>query len=90
MRNIFLNFDRLERLFKGIERLISININSVNGEHDEFKKAIEVLTKASKIEPKHEGILYNLGNAYKGMGEYDKAADCYEAATKINSKIQKH
>ncbi len=50
-----------------------------------FDEAVPVLEEAINISPYQSNAFKNLGLAYQGLGNYEKAVECFYAATKANA-----
>jgi len=53
-----------------------------------FEEAIKSLRKAEKIQKNNPRLYYNLGIAYEGLNEKDKARDCFRLALKLNPEYK--
>ena len=53
-------------------------------ESREFSEAVGVLRRALKIAPDHAGTHYLIGQAYEGVGEWDKARAAYRRACDLD------
>ena len=53
-------------------------------ERGSYASAIELLQKASNLNPNDKYVYTNLGRAYYWIDEYDKAASCYQKAADID------
>lgn len=49
-----------------------------------FEEAIKVLKRAEKINKMNPELYYNLGMAYEGLNEKDKARDSFRLVLKLN------
>ena len=49
-----------------------------------FLKAIPLLEAATAQQPKHHGVLMNLGMAYRGVDRFEEASKSYQSALKID------
>ena len=50
-----------------------------------FDEAIPVLEEAVNISPYQSNAFKNLGVAFQGLGKYERAVECFHAATKANA-----
>ncbi len=53
-----------------------------------FEEAIKSLKKAEKIQKNNPRLYYNLGIAYEGLNEKDKARDAFRLALKLKPDFQ--
>ncbi len=53
-----------------------------------FEEAIKSLRKAEKIQKNNPRLYYNLGIAYEGLNEKDKARDAFRLALKLKPDFQ--
>lgn len=53
-----------------------------------FEEAIKSLKKAEKIQKNNPRLYYNLGIAYEGLNEKDKARDSFRLALKLKPDFQ--
>jgi Flp pilus assembly protein TadD len=51
--------------------------------NEEFESAIELLSKAFYYDPQNVDALFNLGNAYRRMEDYDNAASTYRQVIEL-------
>jgi len=49
-----------------------------------FEEAVKVLKRAEKIDKMSFELYYNLGMAYEGLSEKDKARDSFRLVLKLN------
>ncbi len=49
-----------------------------------FEEAIKVMKRAEKINKMNPELYYNLGMAYEGLNEKDKARDSFRLVLKLN------
>ncbi|GAH79182.1 unnamed protein product, partial [marine sediment metagenome] len=49
-----------------------------------FEEAIKILKRAEKINKMNPELYYNLGMAYEGLNEKDKARDSFRLVLKLN------
>ncbi len=64
-------------------------ISAIYFEKGYYAGAIEVLFKASKLPPENHFIYYNLGNAYKLLGDYRRAKFYYEKTLRLKPDFPK-
>jgi len=50
-----------------------------------FEEAVPVLEEAVNISPHQSNAFKNLGVAFQGLGKYERAVECFHAATKANA-----
>ena len=67
--------------FDSISMLASISAFSGN-----FDKAVELLKKAIKVQPKNTRALHNLGTSYKELGKLNEAINYYKQVLQIDPK----
>jgi tetratricopeptide (TPR) repeat protein/transglutaminase-like putative cysteine protease len=53
-------------------------------EERDYARAVEMLERATKLEPKHKLAWNNLGRAYLGLADYEKSITAYRKQIEIN------
>jgi tetratricopeptide (TPR) repeat protein len=51
----------------------------------DFQQSIEILERASRLDPANSGILLDLGNFYGNRYDYAAAERCFEKAVRIDA-----
>ena len=62
----------------------ALNLAVQNHKNNNLQDAQNYYQKVLELDPNHSQTLNNLGVIFQGIGEYQKAKDCYEQAIKIN------
>lgn len=63
------------------------DIAAIYSSEKKFEKAITILKKAEKIDPKSGRVFLDMGYAYKDLGEYGQAIKCFSRAKELDPKL---
>ena len=76
--------DQAEAIYRGVLSVDADNFYALNfcgcicRERKRFEEGIDLLSKASSLQPGNPDAVYNLGNVFKDAERWDEAISCYE------------
>ena len=71
------------------EFLAVYNLGLVYVVDRQYEQAAGLLEKAARLRPRNADVYLFLGNAYHGLGQFDKAVDCFRKCIDLNPELDK-